>query len=392
MRTAPPPEDPLLQLSPTHSQPSADALHRPGAFLWWYLDLIDERGDGLVLIFSWGLPFLPGLAAAARDGQATPPAARPSVCFSLYEGGKTTFYLLQELDPDAAHCDVSGRLRIGSSTLETTLEPDGGLLVEASLDCPIPGSVERLVGRVVARGRPRMGGDDSAPYPSHTWSPRLAAADATARLLIGGRRSVELKGRGYHDRNDGTAPLHAHGIREWWWARLALPDRELVWYALAAEAPAGATASGDRQILMEIGRDGAARRLDSPEDRHPGALGPAADLHLFGPRSPRRLRLHDSEGAPVEARLRCIDDSPFYQRFTLEGRSAQGPVRGFAERVRPAAIDPDWMRPLVRMRVHAVGRKSSRWLPLFNGPVETRLSRLLQHMLRPSLQLAAVPG
>ena len=51
----------------------------------------------------------------------------------------------------------------------------------------------------------------------------------------------------------------------------------------------------------------------------------------------------------------------------------------------PAAIDPDWMRPLVRMRVQKLGGRNSFWLPLFAGPVETRLRRLLWPA-RPALE------
>ena len=39
-------------------------LDVPGGFLWCYLDLVDATGDGLVLVVSFGLPFLPGGSSA----------------------------------------------------------------------------------------------------------------------------------------------------------------------------------------------------------------------------------------------------------------------------------------------------------------------------------------
>ena len=70
------------------------ALDVPGGFLWWYVDLVDDHGDGLVLIASFGLPFLPGLLDAARRGAPLAPRERPALSLALYRGGKTSFYVL----------------------------------------------------------------------------------------------------------------------------------------------------------------------------------------------------------------------------------------------------------------------------------------------------------
>jgi len=50
-------------------------LEAPGGFAWWYLDALDARGDGLVVIWSFGLPFLPGYRSASRRGLAPPARA-----------------------------------------------------------------------------------------------------------------------------------------------------------------------------------------------------------------------------------------------------------------------------------------------------------------------------
>ena len=76
-------------------------------------------------------------------------------------------------------------------------------------------------------------------------------------------------------------------------------------------------------------------------------------------------------GPPLEA-------SPFYARFPVVGTAAQGQIgRGFAERCVPARIDAAWMRPLVRMCVQQPGERSI-WLPLFAGPAEGRVARLVR--------------
>ena len=66
--------------------PAPEALTAPGGFVWWYLDLTDGAGNGVVLIWSFGLPFLPGYADAARKGQGQSPASRPSLNVAVYKG------------------------------------------------------------------------------------------------------------------------------------------------------------------------------------------------------------------------------------------------------------------------------------------------------------------
>ena len=46
--------------------PLRGVLDTPG-FAWWYLDVVDAEGTGLVLIWSFGLPFLPDPVARAGD-------------------------------------------------------------------------------------------------------------------------------------------------------------------------------------------------------------------------------------------------------------------------------------------------------------------------------------
>ena len=365
----------MLQRVDAQVLAAPDALERPGGFAWWYLDLVDAKGDGLVLIWAWGLPFLPGLARDARRGQPTLPRDRPAVSFALYERGRCTCYLLQEAPPEGSATDGVGEFCVGGAVLSVQpLEAAGGqgagFSLRAALDLPIPGGAGRLRGEVRAAGPALLGGSPGPRYAAHSWSPRLAGAEGEATLDVAGR-PVHLRGRVYHDRNEASAPLHAHGIADWWWARVALPDRALIWYRLRH-------ADGHvEEHLLDVDHGGRARDCAAP-----AALSAPSRWAAFGPRCPRRLTLTDADGRAHALALEApIDDSPFYQRLRLRGPEAWG----WAERVLPDAVDPDWMRPLVRMRVQRLGGPNSFWLPLFAGPVESRLRRLLLPA-RPALE------
>jgi hypothetical protein len=366
----------LLQRVDAQTPADPAALQRPGGFAWWYLDLVDDNGDGLVLIWAWGLPFLPGLARDARRGQPSLPRDRPAISFALYEGGRCTCYLLQEAPAAAASTDLLGDFCVGGATLcirpLATPESEGegeaegageGFSLRATLDLPIPGSAGRLRGEVRAAGPALRGGSLGPRYAGHSWSPRLAGAEGEAQLDVAGR-AVALRGRLYHDRNEGTAPMHAHGIADWWWGRLALADRALIWYRLRHED------GHVEEHLLDVDHSGQARDCAAP-----AALSAPSRWAWFGPRCPRQLTLTDADGRAHPVALEApIDDSPFYQRLRMRCPGGWG----WAERVIPAAIDPDWMRPLVRMRVQQLDGPNSLWLPLFAGPVETRLRRLLR--------------
>lgn len=358
----------MLQRTHPDTNPHEDALLRPGGFAWWYVDLVDEKGDGLVLIWAWGLPFLPGLARDAREGRPTLPRARPALSFALYEGGVCTCYLLQEFDEDDVQSDLRSRFQIGGATLEIHRRAKDkwpeNIDIHAIFDLAIPGSEGRVRGELHATGPVLTGGPLGPQYAAHVWSPQLVGAPGTATLDIDGRRRT-LTGRVYQDRNESTVPLHDHGIHHWWWGRLSLADRTLLWYRLHHRD------GHVEEHLLDVALDGCARPCAAP-----ATLARPTRWTFFGPRCPRYLELVDGDGQPHQVALDApIDDSPFYQRLRM--RSDQGGF-GWAERVIPDAIDPDWMRPLVRMRVHHTTGANSFWLPLFAGPMQTRIRRLLR--------------
>ena len=66
----------MLQLDDPHRPADRDLLASPGGFAWWYVDALDEQGNGIVCIWSWGLPFLPGDRAAHNPDKPAPDVTR----------------------------------------------------------------------------------------------------------------------------------------------------------------------------------------------------------------------------------------------------------------------------------------------------------------------------
>ena len=130
----------LCMTTPDKAVPPG-ALESVGGFVWWYADLLDERGNGVVVIPSWGLPFLPGYAAAARSGKGVQACSRPSLALSIYKQGRPAFYLLQETAPESASA-TGHHVRFGDSEF---LFENGSL--RATLDLPVSGG--RLEGTIV---------------------------------------------------------------------------------------------------------------------------------------------------------------------------------------------------------------------------------------------------
>ncbi|MEZ4451802.1 MAG: hypothetical protein R3B09_20230 [Nannocystaceae bacterium] len=222
-----------------------------------------------------------------------------------------------------------------------------------------------------ARGPVKAG---AAPADEHRWAPITAATHGVLDLTIGGERTT-LAGRAYLDSNHSARPLHALGIADWRWGRVALPDREVLYYLVEPEE-GGAP---EVRLALSVGPDGAAVVHPSPTTTWCGRRRGA-----FGLEWHETLHLQAS-GLDLEVRLaHLVDDGPFYLRWLVEGREASGAAGfGVAERVVPGAVDRPWQRPFVRMRRHHAGGGNSMWVPLFVGRRRGRLARLLRHWWSP---------
>ena len=253
----------MITRTPAHVPTDPAAMSAPGGFAWWYLDLVDDHGQGLVIIWSFGLPFLPGYAASARAGVAPPASHRPSLTISAYADGRIAFYDFQEYPAEDAHHDPKAMTwSFGGSTLRWIDDATTGeRILSMVLDRPIPGTSDRLTGTVEVRGTlchgppPALEAHDA---PDHVWSPMLLGCEGSADLRAGDF-TFRIQGRAYHDRNAGTVPLHALGIGRWWWGRISFSDRDFIWYRLQPD-----DGGPIRQMILTVDRSGYLCEVQTP--------------------------------------------------------------------------------------------------------------------------------
>ena len=390
----------MLTLTPPGRPLDRRTLTTPGGFCWWYGDVVDGNGNGVVVIGAFALPFL------ERRNRPTEPERRPSLNVAVYEKGVCTFYGLLELDRphenqlanDALqascawhHADPAAgrgeRWSFGSNTLGFDVDKDGVGTFFADLDVALP--VGTLRGRVEVSGPVRhedehkfhtLGTPPRIDGVAHDWSPQLGPSRGQAHLAIDGRELV-IDGSGYHDRNGALLPLWEQGIGWWLWGRADVDTGDggresRIVYALWPRGDDPVAALG-----VVVGADGASRTVDVDLDVWP--------LHRtwLGMGEVRRFTVRErSSGAPflVGEVADRVDDGPFYLRHTLRAgiAAASVDVRGFLEVVDVDRIDRPWQRPFVRMRVTpAEAKASSLWHPLFAGPREGRVGRQLRWLV-----------
>ena len=328
----------MLDLLAPQSRIDPAVLASDGAFAWWYLDLVDEKGDGLVLIWSFALPFLPG------EG---PSAEQPSLALSVYRDGQVDFVLLTELDKGEF---TEAGWRMGRSTFEQESR-DGVRHLLAKLDIDTPkGPVTGTI-RVQGPERAAPQGASDGADAVHGWSPQMGIGQAQATLRCADW-SVSLEGECYRDRNFCTRPLDQLGITRWVWGRAAVNGALLIWYLVEGEHPSS-------RVFLE--REGALAEVPvqveySAWRRDRYGLRWAERVHILG----EGVDLRVSQGAP-------LDHGPFYLRHPVQAVLNGQSGRGWGELVVPDKLDRPWMRPFVNMRTQRLSGNSM-WLPLFAGP------------------------
>lgn len=347
------------------------ALEANGGFAWWYLDLVDDSGNGLVLIWFFGLPFLP---ARQETAVQVPARERPGICLAVYQNHGQVFYLLQEYAENAVeHGPDMSRICIGKNCF-CIIADRAGVSLTADIETEVPGSDVPLTGTITASGPLRRGGEAGAVGGEHRWCPIAAVARGSARLCLGNRSVADFGGRAYLDRNSSTLPLDRLGIEQWRWGRLALSDREIIYYELQ---PVDRGQPVQAHVLS-VAADGSVQ--SAPHTRLTWS-GPTRDIYGLG--FHRNLCVSGPDGSELEVRFGPpVDNGPFYLRFLLEARDPRtgGAASGVGEQVRPGRIHLPQMRPFVQMRIHRVGKDNSPWLPLFSGPSRGKLGRLCNHL------------
>ena len=362
----------LISLSPPDHRLSVQLKNAPGGFMWWYADAVDDDGNGFVLIWSWGLPFLPGYASAERRGMPQMPGDRPSLNLSVYKDGKLDFYTFQEFEPGEAKWDGDSVWQFGSNRM-TSEEVDGRRVFTASIDLGVPGTDDRLTGSLTIDGVARIGNFDERPSMDHDWSPLTGPATSLMDLRFEDRR-WRFDGRGYHDRNGGRVPMHQLPFDHWLWGRLPFGDRELIYYLFWE-----ADGSEPLCLAMEIDENGHTTTHQNVQversERRRGLAGLSWHNQL--------KILVDGKTWLTVQHPNVLDDGPFYMRYQIRGQHGGASALGMAELCVPAQIDRDLHRPLVRMRVGQAHHDSnSMWLPLFTGPRSGRVQRLVRSWLK----------
>ena len=365
-------EQRMIEVADALQQTERGAVDEPGGFAWWYADIVDNHGDGAVLIWSWGLPFLPGLLDAGRRGKAQRAAEWPSLNIAFYRGGERAYYLLQQFRPDECcwteETDAEGRTevwRFGETVIRRTLR-SGRVELDAAFDC-------RQAELPALRGQFRLRGyaardfaqGESERRDVHHWGVVSAQAEGSVVLETEGRR-LALEGNGYHDRNWSRAQLDQIGVERWSWLRASDGERTAVLYRLRPEL-----GGVDRCIGRWVEADGrvlpiaieAVRWEGQHRDRY--GMTVAASVTI------------ESEGRCWKLRVAPpVERGPFYLRAAVADE-AQG-CRGFVECVAPSRIDRALERPLVRMAVHRRDGANSFWLPLFAGLKSSGAARLVR--------------
>lgn len=347
-------------------------MQEPGAFLWWYAYLLNADGSGLVLIWSFGLPFLPGLRRAHEQGDDARPRSWPALNLAVYERGRPVFYALQRLRPEDALWDGGDHWTFGDTTF-ALVRDFGAVRLTAEVDITLPGG-ERATGVVEVEGvgrRPDEGERAPAGLPAHDWSPLTGPARGHARLRFSDQ-DFEVRGRADHDRNGGKVPLWDLDIRRWLWGRVPFAHEEMIFFTLwrkDAALPA-------ETLLLFLGEVGRTRQADDV------TLQLQTDaLSWTGLRVPRSFELSWRGGAVVLKQRSLVDLGPFYVRMTAEASREGERALGYVEGLVPSRVDGPWQRPFVRMRVHEAAGNSS-FLPLFCGRSDGRLGRYCRSLWR----------
>ena len=333
-----------------------------GSFTWWYVDLTDQEGNGLVLIWFVGLPFLPSKSLDLK------PKNNSGVTVSLYKRHRLDFYAFQTYAPDQIHISEDQKeWRMGNSELKLVAE-EGSLLLTAHLELPFAGSDTPFTGDLKIEGylrnaAPSMG---SHEHPKHVWCPMMLQGKG----LFEGQANAEittLTGSAYMDRNQSEESLPQLGIEDWHWCRLSFPEETWVFYFLkgidgkwlqwAFCADADHNFTQVEVLKHEV--------KNIKRDRY-GILW--HQTHFFHVKSkPEPLQMELSP---------ALERSPFYMRHMSNASLGAHQGQGIYERILPQKISQKWMQPLMAMRINEWHRNKSMWLALFEGPAKGKLKRL----------------
>jgi len=252
-----------------------------------------------------------------------------NVALYRLDGGASE-WVFAEHDGRASHRSAT-ELSVGSSLLtrsddELTISFD-----EHTSPFPRPALPRRLRGTLRLRGDLRGGAPPISldERGDHRWWPVLPQGELSVDVPELGLR---WQGKGYHDANDGEAPL-ATAFRRWTWGRFHQGPRSLITYD--AEPLRGPTRSvalrldGDRREVLpgfaahRVGRGAWGLPVSAPSDR----------------------------GARPPTLAHTLEDSPFYGRHVVDASLLGERCRGITETLSVERFSQEWVRFLLPFRM-----------------------------------------
>ncbi|MCW3061389.1 MAG: hypothetical protein JWQ02_3210 [Capsulimonas sp.] len=325
-----------VALDPSEEIPHVEWLHAtPGAYEWWYFDAVsDSREYALTVIWFLGNPFSPYHRAAAL-GRPADPFDHNGLFFALYRHGRLHAYHFSRFPIPLVNAAPTPPLCLQFGPSSLTQEASEYRLrltdvnanrrsLRASLDFTAPIAT-------------CTHGEAPEAAPRHLWHPAAPSCRVAGRIALGSAMNHETEeiaftGDGYHDHNRGVLPFAAD-IREWYWARAALPNGgTLVIYHTRL------TTGGWNTDLMLFEHGVLKRHVIDVRCR----LGHWR-MNAFGLAYASSL-IVEGEGIRANVRFReRLDSAPFYLRMLcdvegeLKGAALAG--HGIGEYLKPRGMD-----------------------------------------------------
>ena len=361
------------------------AYNRP-SFSWWYIDVLNEQGDGCVCIFSQGLPFLP-----ASD---TPKSDRYAVNVVIYKDGKEVFYLLQEFPKSEVHFEKTEshplsiarkeRWQIGGHAFHRHIQ-DGVVHCVVELcsvehaDSGQTGKSHAVAGKIELSGTLLSNLDRVGHAGSqHQWIPMTTQCKANVSLQME-HQAMSFDGQAYHDSNISTQPLERLSIDYWWWARASFENQTWLVYLVEGVELADSSTHSGTPVWM-VASVSAQGEWTQHLVRSVNVLTKRQSLYGLTMPLKWEILLESGESIQIE-KVAGLDDSPFYQRVQIQMTCDGEKGLGFMEHVVPTKLNIPWQQPFIRMKTHFQNTPGSFFSPLFTGPSSNRWSRQLAQCL-----------
>jgi len=359
-----------MNITTDAAQESWHRLDDPGAYEWWYFDAEDrERDISIVIIWFSGFAFSPFYMRhydswrARRRADSPRPDQYAGFSFQVYERGREIVNFIREGRDGLAEFSPDG-IGVRFDRNRFTYDPvkDEYLI---TVDFDFPARHLHLSGSFSFRPTHRFDyrkSTDCMPGREHRhqWLLSVPKADVEGELVISGpepgQRSMRsIRGRGYHDHNLGSMPMHEY-FRRWYWGRVFSERYDLVYYAVWFRqqrcTPLTLILLNDHERGVQQVIEGA--RV-SERRRKKG---------VFAPLHGREISLEaDRIGIGVDHH-KVLDSGPFYLRFssrfhlTVDGVRTDG-VDGISEFLDPSALQSPFMRFFTASRIWRDGETTA---------------------------------